>query len=309
MEKVIESTNPVIACDPNSLASLRIDDVCLRVRKIRKNPLLVMYYPDNMGEMTHDDMQSLDDEFRRRGFRRVTGKIKQLDVILHTLGGQADIGYMLAQILRDFADSIYFLIPYHAASAGTLTCFSGDKILFGGYAYLTPIDVSLGNFRLMSIDYFMDFAVGCRSNMEAAFRNAQIKDAESHVESELLLEMVGQISAINVGTFYRQRTLTAYYASLLLSTYMFKNHPEAQKIAQNISNALVFQFPTHEFFLDYHMCKGLGLIAEKLTDTESDIAKDLVKLLDEFTMNGIICKEVKKDYRTPFITLYGEELQ
>jgi hypothetical protein len=55
---------------------------------------------------------------------------------------------VLVMIRKSFADSINFLIPFHAASAGTLTCFSGDKILFGAYAYLSPIDVSLGDFPL-----------------------------------------------------------------------------------------------------------------------------------------------------------------
>jgi len=68
----------------------------------------------------------------------------------------------------------------------------------------------------MSIDYFREFALECRARMEALFKNWKINDAESRVESELLLVMVKQISAINVGYFYRQRTLTAYYADILL---------------------------------------------------------------------------------------------
>lgn len=300
--------NHVIPTDPMSSATLQIDDICLRLRNIRKNPLLIMYYPDDMGQMTDEDMASLYDEFRRRGFSRDMKKIKTLDVILHTLRGKADTGYMLAQILRSFADSINFLVPYHAASAGTLTCFSGDKILFGAYAYLSPIDISIGDFSLMSIDYFMDFAVQCRTKLEATFKMASIEDTKSTVESDVLIEMVRQISAIDIGTFYRQRTLTVYYAHFLLSSYMFKSHPDAAKIAQEISTNLVFRFPTHEFFVDYYMCKNLKLIAEEMTEVESDITRDLIGSLDEYTATGFICKKVQKDYRMPFIILYGEEL-
>ena len=290
--------------DPDTLASQQIDGLCSQLAKLRGNTLLVMYYPDDRGQMRHEDMETLDNEFQRHEFRRNTNKIGQLDVLLHTFGGHADIGYMLAQILRDYADYINFLIPFHAASAGTLTCFSADKILFGGYAYLTPIDTSIGNFSLMSIDYFTEFAIDCRLRMEGKFKTWQINDAKSRVESELLLEMVRQISAIDVGYFYRQRTLTAYYADLLLSTYMFRNHPEAQTLGRDIANTVVFKYPSHEFFLDYHMCEKLGLVVDELTCTESDLTKALVQLLDKFTMNGIICKEVEKNYRIPFITLY-----
>jgi hypothetical protein len=113
----------------------------------------------------------------------------------------------------------------------------------------------------------------------------------------------GQISAIDVGSIYRQRTLTAYYAEELLSTYMFKNHPDARAIARDIANTVVFKYPSHEFFLDYHMCKKLGLVVDELTSTESDRTKALVQSLDKFTMDGVICKEVETDYRMPFITL------
>lgn len=85
---------------------------------------------------------------------------------------------------------------------------------------------------------------------------------------------------------------------------MFKNHPDAQVIARDIANTVVFKYPSHGFFLDYHMCKKLGLVVDELTSTESDITKALVQSLDKFTMNGVICKEVETDYRMPFITLY-----
>jgi hypothetical protein len=286
-------------------AEREIDTICTTIRTLRKKPLLVMYYPDGTGTMSDEDMAALYDEFRRRGFNRDTQKIENLDVLLHTLGGKADTGYMLAQIIRSFGKNVEFLIPYHAASAGTLASFSANRILLGAYAYLTPIDVSLGEFSLMAIDYFMDFAVESRRKMEMAFRSNQIENADSSVESDLLVEMLKQMGAMNVGKFYRTRTLTAYYARLLLSTYMFNGNPEANELAENISTTTVFNFPTHEFFMDYHMCKNLGLTVEEMSEEASDITKELVKVLDKHTMDGIICKEIEKDYRAPFVRLYS----
>ena len=130
---------------------------CMRLRILRNNhPLLVIYYPGNAVHMGNIDMTALDFEFRSKGFGYdVKNRIKNLDVILHTFGGGATTGYMFAQMLRGFADNITFLIPFHAASAGTITCLSADKILFGPYAFLSPIDIlDSDHFPLASSDYY-----------------------------------------------------------------------------------------------------------------------------------------------------------
>lgn len=299
--------------------NLEIDDTCLSLRRLRNNnPLLVIYYPGNIGYMHDDDMETLDYEIRNQGFGYdVKKRIKNLDVIFHTFGGDADTGYMLAQMLRSFADNITFLIPYHVISAGTLTCLSADKILLGPYAFLSPIDLSVcdpsvGHFPLVSIDYYTDFAVDCRIKMENALRTTGINDAKTSVESDLLVELVREKSAMNVGRIYRERKTSACYSQILLSSYMFNDHPEAQKIAQDISNSLVFGFPAHECNMDYNMCKNLGLKAEKMSDEEYEMCRDLIRSLDESAENGVICKEREVEeecYRGPFIRLYAEHLR
>jgi hypothetical protein len=225
-------------------------------------------------------------------------------VLLHTLGGSPDAAYMLVQIIHEFAHSVNFLIPYQAASAGTLACFCGNMILLGAYAYLSPIDIKIGNFPLMSIDYFMDFAVECRRKLELEFKKMNIM-AGSNVESDVLVQMVKQISSIQIGKLYRQRRLTAYYANLLLSSYMFVDNPDAQSIAEKISYTMIFDYPSHDFMMDFYMCRKLGLRVEQMTEGQSDLSKYMVRILDYLTKTGVVCKKVKKDLRVPFIRLYG----
>ena len=202
---------------------------------------------------------------------------------------------MFAQMLRGFADNITFLIHYHAASAGTITCLSADKILFGPYAFLSSIDIldndpSVDHFPLVSSDYYIDFAVDCRIKMENAFRNAGIKDAKTTVESDLLVEIVREKSAMNVGRIYRERKVGAYYSQKLLSSYMFKDHPKRQEI-EDISTSLVFDFPSHDYAMDDNTCKRLGLKAEKMSDEENEICRDIICSLAKAVEKGVICKE------------------
>ena len=291
--------------DYNSDFEADILTIFKRMRLKRRHPMLLIYYPDSMGRMVDEDITTVYEQFRRRGFSHVGKKIPELDVLLHTLGGSPDAAYLIAQTLRSFSSHVNFLIPFHAASAGALTSFSGDKILFGAYAYLTPIDVSLGNISSMSIEYFMNFAVESRIKMESAMRENKLS-CNSSVESDLLVELVKQIKALTVGKLYRHRTLAEYYAKSLLSNYMFKDRPDAQVLSKDLSHTMVFQFPAHRFYMDITMCKKLGFIVDELDEEESDISKRIVKTLDEYTMSGVICKKVRKSYRIPFIRLYGE---
>jgi hypothetical protein len=97
----------------------QFDKLACEVRDFRKRPLLVMYYPDKDGYMTSDDVRDVHDELRRRGFSR--DKMAEfLDVLLHTYGGDPNSAYRVAQVIRDFAKNVDFLIPFHAYSGGTL---------------------------------------------------------------------------------------------------------------------------------------------------------------------------------------------
>lgn len=61
-----------------------------------------MYYPDNMGRIVDEDIATVNEQFRRRGFSYTGKKIPELDVLLHTLGGSPDAAYMIAQSVRSF---------------------------------------------------------------------------------------------------------------------------------------------------------------------------------------------------------------
>jgi hypothetical protein len=296
------------------------DKLAYEVRDLKNRPLLVMYYPDKDGYMTTDDVRDVHDELRRRGFSR-DNVAESLDVLLHTYGGDPNSAYRVAQVIRDFARNVDFLIPFHAYSGGTLTCFCANNIRLGAYSCLSPIDITLEEIELASIDYYMEFAQKSRQKIEEML-NDFLQDASKEgspivrprpttdVERHLLVEMVKQVGALNVGRYFRERTLTGHYAIKLLSDYMFAKNSNKQSLCDDIANKILFEFPSHEFEMDYHICKDLGLPVSEMNDAESEKTKSLVDELDELTDQGIICKQLDETYKAPFIRLYplGEKV-
>lgn len=65
---------------------------------------------------------------------------REVDILLVTPGGSAEQVIQFVDALRTRFDTVEFLLPYMAMSAGTLWALSGDRIWMDRRAYLGPID-------------------------------------------------------------------------------------------------------------------------------------------------------------------------
>ena len=72
--------------------------------------------------------------------RNIPADVKAIDIILVTPGGLADTVDYFVKKLRERFDSIAFILPYMAMSAGTIFCLSGDELIMSESAYIGPVD-------------------------------------------------------------------------------------------------------------------------------------------------------------------------
>ena len=71
---------------------------------------------------------------------QVDASIKDVDILLATPGGSADQVNLFVEALRPRFETVEFLIPCKAMSAGTLWALSGDRIWMDERAFLGPLD-------------------------------------------------------------------------------------------------------------------------------------------------------------------------
>lgn len=286
------------------------DDLAKDFAKMRKTPLLVLYYPDAHGAMSQRDVKDVYDEFRRHDRTR-DKRCPNLDVIIHTYGGVPQVGYLLAQVIHDFADKITFLVPEYSFSAGTVLCLSGNDIKLADHALLSPIDITIHEIKksgttvteLVSVDYFMQFAEDCRKTIQKMLNDHEL-EATTRVESDLLVELVKQVGALQVGEYYRLRKFSEKYALKLLKDYMFADKLDAEHLAEHVVQKLLFEYPSHSFVMDYHICRDLGIPVSEMSQEESDKSKDIIENLSQLAKSGHICKNIDKDSKIPFFRLY-----
>ena len=131
----------------------KIDELISELIKTRKKNLLIIYYASNkmpIGRMLIDDVNLLYEEFITSQINPEENKI-DLDVVIHTLGGDPSAAYLMGQQIRFFSNEINMLIPTFAYSAGTLLTFCADKILLANNARLSPIDISFVSLVLRAL--------------------------------------------------------------------------------------------------------------------------------------------------------------
>jgi len=285
-----------------------LDQLATSLCKNKNTPLLVLYYHEFSGDVRLEDVEAIYGELRRGGFNREK-PMENLHVLLHTFGGDPHAGYRIAQVIRDFTKSAVFLIPQYSCSAGTLMCLCGNQIELGDYAFLSPIDITLEretpleSVELMSIDYYIRFATRCRQEIEQMLKQNGYTSSTT-VESDLLCEMVKQVGGLTLGAFFRERVLTGFYAENLLLDYMFNHAPNKNDLKNKILQSLLFEYPSHTFCMDYHICLKLGLPVKEMDVVTSDMTKTIITLLRLLTVQGVICRDVSDAYKLPFVKLY-----
>jgi hypothetical protein len=270
-----------------------------------------MYYPEN-ANVTELDIKDAYRELRSGGAKKEK-PLSTLDLLLHTNGGDPVAGYRIAQTIRSLCRTMDVLVPEYAYSAGTLMSFSGDDIRLGDYAGLSPIDITISEpgspkpegVQLAGVDSFLEFAQGARKDVEKILKELDRNSACSSVDSDLLVQMVKEVGALTVGKYYRERTVTGHYAQLLLENYMFKRESDCRSRAGGVIGHFLFGAPSHDFHVDYNLCKAWHLKITQMPTSESDLTKDVVEQLRACTRNNVICSRLTARVRMPFIRFYS----
>lgn len=286
-----------------------LDEAAQAIVAKRERPLLVLYYPGMHGHMQFYDADEAYRQLRGTGITKEE-KLRSLDVLIHTFGGDPTGAYRLGQTLRLLACKLEFLVPEYAFSAGTLLCLSGDTIWLGDNAGLSPFDITLTErtgpaleVSLASVDNFVGFATTAREKVEKLL-HAIGSQHTTELDSDLLCEMVKQVGALKIGEYFRERLLTANYAQVLLDSYMFRGQPNATDRRRDVIEKMVHSSPSHQYFMDFHIARSASLAVEQLDTQTSDLAKQLVAHLDDLTAKGVVCLNLANNDKMPFIRFY-----
>ncbi len=218
-------------------------------------------------------------------------RFDELDLVIHSSGGDVHAAYQLACFLRRRVRKLIACVPRYARSAATLVCLCADQIVLDDLAALGPLDTqvyegltdggrpdyrsALNEFK--SLERLRDFSMETlRAAAEVLYdRNVGhtddiLRHALSFV-STVSGPLLAKIEAHKLGDYSQTLAIGENYGGRLLRRF----HPIAKdRIADTITQ-LVHGYPSHQYVIDCQELRALGLQADVFTGREQAVSRAL----------------------------------
>ena len=252
--------------------------------KDRHRPVLCI-----VGEMN----DKIADDVRLYYWSSLT-KFDRLSVLLHSYGGYAKPAYRMIATLRRSAKDIEVLVPQEAKSAATLFCIGANKIYMGYRSELGPLDTQLrdrsGNYQsalesFKASEQLLEHAIlalkriiqeTAQSNQDPTpmwlrrqhvqRQNAQRRQTNSLMNS-IVSNLYEEFDSNELGRHSRYLAEMEEYA--VRAMHRSGNWKDGKEMGiRRAARKLVWEYPSHDFFIDLQEAKEIGLDAEFLDEVE-----------------------------------------
>jgi hypothetical protein len=259
----------------------------LEIVKRRQRPLLIW--------------TGLRQEIDRACFYRVkqalrdVGELSQLDVLIHSRGGDINDAYRCLRCIRRHARAVTVIVPFIAKSAATFVAVGGDEILIGVDGELGPLDAqvadpagslhgvsALNEFK--SLEAIRDFALQTLDLMvEHLMEKADMDipyalDRAQQVAAEFAGPLYNQVRPRDLGRFSRHLAVGEAYALRVMTRWGYADR--RREDVEKIVGYLVSGYPAHDYIIDLDEAKAIGLKARELDPVVDDLGWQLVQRPD-----------------------------
>lgn len=151
---------------------------------------------------------------------------KKVTLFLYSTGGITMAGYALANLLREFSENYYVIVPFKALSCATLIALGADHIIMTKMGQLSPIDPSISS--PLGPVASIPGAPGVRPvpvNVEDVINYIELARKALGIKDEELLtrlydRMSQNVHPLVLGSVYRSREQIGFLAQMLLERHM-----------------------------------------------------------------------------------------
>lgn len=222
---------------------------------------------------------------------------KDLDVLLHTRGGDIDAAEKLISMVRIKVGSgqLRLVVPDQAKSAGTLLALGADKIVMSDSSELGPIDPQImlndghGNMIPHSVLHYLD-AYDAHS--------LALRQNPNDVVARI---MIGKLDPGTQKLFEAARKRARDLAEKLLRMWMFRTVPgNITAIASTLLDTS--RWPSHGQVIGRQDAQDIGLLVEYLPP-ETDQWRMYWKL---YCMQRLAIKDGEKLFESGFVSMQFE---
>ena len=187
----------------------------------------------------------------------------ELDLILHSPGGSPEAAEAIVSYLRARFSQIRVFVPNLAMSAATMICCAADEIVLGKHSFLGPTDPQI----------ILPTPLGVRSVPAQAVLNQfdrALRDVDDADPARLAVwvPMLSQYGPDLLAVCEEALELSRDLVRTWLQTYMLKDHPDRDMLAELIAEWLANHeaFKSHSRHISRDELKGRSLNVKDLED-------------------------------------------
>lgn len=272
-------TRPPECCPLDDPAA--ITEVLQQIQAVRKRPLFALV-ADPIDERICEKVYGW-----RRELRAAREGHEQLDILIHSPGGDLTSCYVVARLFSRYMDEWEALVPVCATSGATLICLGSSNVVMSEIAQLGPVDPQvlskrrekffeaerqspLEAFQAMrylrevsvaSLDACMLFLIEQGVAAQPALENA------TKMAANLVQPILAKIDPYDLGAFSLDASVALNYCGRIAQP------ADVAKKTQREADykALVETYPAHEFFIDLAEARALKFKATEATGVIEDL--------------------------------------
>ena len=200
------------------------------------------------------------------------GNQKELSLVLDSPGGSIEYAFRIAKAVRARCDYLEVIVPARAKSAATLIALAADRILFGEFGELGPLDPQVPDFTgsadyrspleiVKGLEYLRNYYVETFDVMvRFLLRRARMDVAHTMDRAAELLNPIADplyrlVNYRELGEASRDLAVSEEYAKEAMRRWS----PLDEDTASDIVEILVWEYPDHGYIIDIEEARGIGL--------------------------------------------------
>ena len=223
---------------------------------------------------------------KAKSFTERNKRITKLNLLIESGGGDPDVAFNTANVLRSCCNNMTAYVPRWAKSAATLICLGANDIVLSFGAQLGPLDTQVVDPRISELErgvYISALSAFKALNAIADFLKLDLViTIKSFGSIPLALEFIKvlsrpileQLDVFDIGILRSALDMSERYGVELL-----QRSGVVVKEAIEIAGILVNDYPSHSFVIDLEEARKIGLRARPPSADENNALKQLYEFL------------------------------
>lgn len=277
----IAANQPAQVTVPNDKEAL--EDLIRSVERARGSRVLI-YWLSDMAKISEGAVPSLYDCLE------AIGPMDRLDLILHTRGGEAEVPWRMVSLIREYAKHFTVIVPYRAASAGTILALGADEIVMTRLGSLGPIDPSRTHPLLPRREGERESDPISVQDMRHAMQFIREPTGPGHemvYTPEAMAVIFGQLfdklHPLVIGAIEQSYALAKLVGKRCLATHM--DPATSQPQIDAIVDRLCDDYKSHQYQIARVEAKAIGL---NVINASEDLERTLASLVKLFALRPLL---------------------